>query len=116
MPEIGQKNVAGGAIAKTVLAADFISFYSNTLRAGLTPFDFLLSFGHIVVRGDDTFAEDKYEIRMSPQFFKTTIAQMNAVLAAYEQQFGEINTPVPVAGGIADDLKRAIAHPTPSKS
>jgi hypothetical protein len=113
MPNKNEKkeasNAFSGGIAAHSFAEDFISFYANTLRAGLTPFDFLLSFGHIVVRGSNTIAEDKYEIRMSPQFFKMTIAQMMATLTAYEQQYGEISSFAAQQNDIVDGLRNVTA-------
>ena len=88
-PTILTGSEAGVALPE--IGPDMRFYYANTMRAGLTPVDCVLTFGRLMERSiGRVVAEDQCEVRMSPQFFKLVAAQMQTVVTAYERQFGTI--------------------------
>ncbi len=85
------EDAIGGYVTENVLASDFKAIYSNTLRLGLTPYDLFMVFGRIKEsKPGQAFNDEQCEVRMSPQFFKTMVHQLNGLLRTYETQFGEV--------------------------
>jgi hypothetical protein len=77
--------------AEPIKAADFKDYYANHVRLGLTTFDVAITFGRIVEPVPNiSRPEEQFTVRLSPQFFKAVLTNLNGLLAAFEGQFGEI--------------------------
>lgn len=72
--------------------ANFKQIYSNTLRAGHTQFDVIVTFGHILLEaGAPTKNVDMVAVILSPQHAKVFSTLFAKVVAGYESIHGEIN-------------------------
>ncbi|HXW24197.1 MAG TPA: DUF3467 domain-containing protein [Xanthobacteraceae bacterium] len=80
----------------TEKADTFREFYSNHFRLGVTPFDLVLTFGHIVEKpgeGTTAIVEDM-AVRLSPQTFKFITQALPGAMTLWESQFGQVQVQV----------------------
>jgi hypothetical protein len=70
---------------------DFKQVYCNHTRLGMTPYDLVLTCGHIAEKtpNDPIILED-VSIRFSPQTFKFLALTLSSVMAAWEAQWGPV--------------------------
>jgi Protein of unknown function (DUF3467) len=72
-------------------ASDFRVVYANSVRLGVSPWDFSFIFGqNIIDILDDLHVEDRISVTLSPQTAKAMAEILNRHIEEYEQQFGEI--------------------------
>ena len=103
-----------GVTAARELSPDSKFYYVNTLHAGVTAFDLGLTFGRLVQRTETmAVAQDQCEIRMSPQFFKLVVAQMQKMIGAYEAQFGAVSVADKPPEEIKAAFEKALRAPNP---
>jgi hypothetical protein len=81
-----------GLPSKIENAADFRELYVNHIQLAMTPFDLLITFGHIYEGTEAQPAvKNDVAIRVSPQTFKTLSVNLAGAIAAWESQFGPIS-------------------------
>jgi len=78
-------------ITQVEQSADFKQVYCNHTRLGMTPYDLVLTCGHIVDKSSNNpIVSEDVSIRFSPQSFKLLALNLNAAIAAWEAQWGTI--------------------------
>jgi len=83
-----------------VKSPDFISIYANNVQLEGSVFDFALSFGEMTpeIKNGMHVVNQKARVILSKEMTKVLSALLNANIAAYEKQFGEIVLPRPAGG------------------
>src|SRR5271166_3227985 len=85
-----------------VRAADFKTYYTNHVQAGLTPFDISLEIGEAsgLNRESNKWVVDvKAKITMSPSEAKVVLLILSGTIKTFEDQFGTIVIPSAVGVG-----------------
>jgi hypothetical protein len=79
-------------LPQTVGKADnFKELYCNHTRLSMTPFDLVMTFGHIFEKSSNTASiMEDVAIRVSPQTFKFLAQNFAAAMATWESQFGAV--------------------------
>ena len=72
-------------------AAEVPRIYANNLNLTVTPFDFRLTFGEVLVADEEKLEIlDKAVINMSPQHAKAVVAVLERNVRKYEKAYGTI--------------------------
>ena len=65
------------------------TIYSNIVRIGHTPYEFMLDFGQFQPEGKRAFMDVR--IVTSPQHAKAILRALKENIASYEEKYGQIN-------------------------
>ncbi len=65
------------------------TIYSNIVRIGHTPYEFILDFGQFQPEGKNAFMDVR--IITSPQHVKAILKTLKDNIAIYEEKYGKIN-------------------------
>jgi Protein of unknown function (DUF3467) len=90
-PVISLATLAAAAMPNITKSASHKNIYSNTVRAGLGPWDIRIIFGEVIENADQSQSiEDHVTVVMSPLQAKAVLRVLETTIKSYESVFGEI--------------------------
>ena len=100
---------AGDILPKIIIPGNVSEFYVNSILVAGTPFDFMLFCGSqilpsSIIHGSTRLRQDTrvdVVLRMSPEYAKITVRNLQEAIDDYESKNGEIHIPKEVADAIA---------------
>ena|ERR1700722_4813050 len=95
---------------ESINSPDFKEIYCNSTQTRLSQWDIGLLFGQMKQGKNNTAIHESHvAVTMSPQHFKAVVNSLNAMLNAWETQFGTINfKPDFVQSSTEEQINKAI--------